>query len=169
VDSKQWLNAWEYARHKAIKQDEDDEEEDSVTAGDFKTVLDHFNNAVNGKLDLVRTSEVQLRQCAADLQKCLGAKGEDARQFQEKYNAFQHSLAGMLSVSKEFTTAAAKETRSLARCASNEHEQRTRLQEQLEIFAKQHSNLERAAFNNPTSTAEQPRKPQRHVSARTAL
>lgn len=41
---------------------------------------------------------------------------------------------------------------------SNEHEQRLQLQEQIETLAKQHSNLERAAFKSPTTSFEQPRK-----------
>lgn len=39
----------------------------------------------------------------------------------------------------------------------HENEQRVQLQEQIETLAKQHSNLERAAFQNKTTSIEQPR------------
>lgn len=45
----------------------------------------------------------------------------------------------------------------MSRFATNEHEQRVQLQEQIETLAKQHSNLERAAFQSATSSIEQPR------------
>lgn len=174
VDRKQWLTALEYARHRAIKQDEEDDEADSVPVTDFKVVLDQFNNTLNDKLNALRTAEghlsrhftlsrrhecVNLEKTSSDLHKIVGQKSEESKQYQEKYSALKQSIASVLQASDDLVATAAKESRSLARCASNEHEQRVRLQEQLEIFAKQHSSLERAAYGNPASTPQQPRKP----------
>lgn len=39
---------------------------------------------------------------------------------------------------------------------ANEHDQREQLQEQIETLAKQHSNLERAAFHSAATSLEQP-------------
>ena len=48
----------------------------------------------------------------------------------------------------------------MSRYASNEHEQRIRLQDQLEVLAKQHSSLERAAFMTAadSNVVPEPRK-----------
>uniref|UniRef100_A0A0M3ISE8 Transposase n=1 Tax=Ascaris lumbricoides TaxID=6252 RepID=A0A0M3ISE8_ASCLU len=52
----------------------------------------------------------------------------------------------MVNACDEFVTMIAKESRKVGRYAANEHEQRLRLQDQLEELAQQHSSLERAAY-----------------------
>jgi hypothetical protein len=53
---------------------------------------------------------------------------------------------------------AKKEIQNMSDLVANEHNQRLLLQEQIETLAKQHSNLERAAFRSATTSIEQPRK-----------
>lgn len=53
-----------------------------------------------------------------------------------------------------------EETKKVGRYAANEHEQRLRLQDQLEELAQQHSKLERVAYRSAhvNSDASEPRK-----------
>ena len=75
-----------------------------------------------------------------------------------------HLYMALLQASTSLVDMSKKEVSTLSRFASNEHEQRMRLQEQIETLAKQHSSLERAAFCSHASSIEQPRKSS--VSAR---
>jgi len=56
-----------------------------------------------------------------------------------------------------------RELETLAKYASNEHKQRVHLQEQLEALARQHSQLEQAAFWKGNAVGmEQPRMCGKH-------
>ena len=70
MDRKQWLTALEYARHRAIKQDEEDDEADSGPATDFKDVMDKFNNALNDKLNALKTAEGHLSKYQREERGC---------------------------------------------------------------------------------------------------
>uniref|UniRef100_A0A914C1C2 Oxysterol-binding protein n=1 Tax=Acrobeloides nanus TaxID=290746 RepID=A0A914C1C2_9BILA len=156
IDRQQWLTALEHARHRAIKQADSEEDEESMmnSMQDVKAVLDHVNNSLNTKIDELRSIEKQLKKHATELTKFLG-KTEEARQYHEKYSQLKKSIEAMVNTSEELVELTVKDSRTLTRYANNEHEQRIRLQEQIETLAKQHSNLERAAFSSSTS-GEQP-------------
>ena len=85
-----------------------------------------------------------------DVTKIAGTKIDD------KMAALKIQMDNLVKNSSDLVTSTKKELRVLTKCVSNEHEQRVRLQEQIETLAKQHSKLERAAFSS-TST-EQLRK-----------
>ncbi|VDK58590.1 unnamed protein product [Anisakis simplex] len=150
-DRKQWLTALEYARHRAIRDAESDEDEDmkmnSASNGGMIAV-DHMNKALSAKLDDLRTCNKLIAKHGSELARVVNEleQNEKTRILSERISLFKITAAAMLNACDEFVSMLAKETRRIGRYAANEHEQRIRLQDQLEELAQQHSNLERAAY-----------------------
>ena len=186
----------EYARHRAIKKADSDEDEDNATfsMSDIRNVLETLSATLDRVLVEIRTSEGQMSKflsCKSrsfvllvywtkkyafryvfrsselqiglshcilsfsdktmnDVTKIAGTKIDD------KMATLKIQMDNLVKSSSDLVATTKKELRVLGKCVSNEHEQRVRLQEQIETLAKQHSKLERAAFHS-TST-EQLRK-----------
>uniref|UniRef100_A0A915B9Y3 Oxysterol-binding protein n=1 Tax=Parascaris univalens TaxID=6257 RepID=A0A915B9Y3_PARUN len=150
-DRKQWLTALEYARHRAIRAAESDEDEDvkmdSCSNGGM-AALETMNKALAAKLDDLRTCNSLIAKHGGELVRALNETeiNEKTRLLSERISLFKITAAAMVNASDEFVTMIAKESRKVGRYAANEHEQRLRLQDQLEELAQQHSSLERAAY-----------------------
>uniref|UniRef100_A0A7E4ZZZ4 Oxysterol-binding protein n=1 Tax=Panagrellus redivivus TaxID=6233 RepID=A0A7E4ZZZ4_PANRE len=151
VDRQEWLNALEYARHRAIKKADSDEDDDNAasTISDVRNILEGLSTAMDQSSTDVRSLETQIKKILHEISKTAGSKAED------KIQILKQLIDQLIVKSSEAVVTTKKETRSLVKYISNEHEQRVRLQEQIETLAKQHSKLERAAFNS-TSTEQPP-------------
>uniref|UniRef100_A0AC34QJU0 Oxysterol-binding protein n=1 Tax=Panagrolaimus sp. JU765 TaxID=591449 RepID=A0AC34QJU0_9BILA len=151
ADRQQWLNALEYARHHAIKKADSDEDEDAgaFSIKDVQALLDALQANIDRTLVEIKTSEGQMNKAINDVSKYAGVKVDD------KVATLKVQLDNMVKSSSEMINTTKKDIRRLGKFINNEHEQRTRLQEQIETLAMQHSKLERAAFHS-TSTEQIP-------------
>lgn len=153
-DREQWLKALEYARHRAIKAAESDEDEDlkmDITMnGGGVGAVETMNKALAAKLEDLQTCNNLISKHGSELIKSLNdiEQGEKRKILSERISLFRITAAAMINACEEFVNLTAKESRRVGRCAANEHEQRLRLQDQLEELAHQHSSLERAAYRS---------------------
>ncbi|KAI6235702.1 Oxysterol-binding protein [Aphelenchoides besseyi] len=156
VDRDNWLNSLEYARHRAIKRADSDEDESMAmhNGNDLGKVLDDVKETLNKKLEELRLAETEIGKLNAELVKSLG-KHEDNKSVSEKLKSLKNQTEVLVQASQSLVELTKKEMRTVSRFAENEHEQRLQLQEQIETLAKQHSTLERVAFSNTTSSIEQ--------------
>lgn len=151
-DRQQWLKALKYARHRAIKAADSEEDEelrmDSLSNFGSPAAIDSMNQALEGKLKELRTYNALIAKCSTELLEALNElePSEKRRSLCNRITSFKSTAAAMMHACEEFVNLTAKESRKITRYAANEHEQRLRLQDQLEVLAKQHSSLERAAF-----------------------
>ncbi|KAI6241592.1 Oxysterol-binding protein [Aphelenchoides fujianensis] len=152
VDRENWLNALEYARHRAIKRaDSDEEEAIAINSGsDLNQVLDGVKTTLNKKLDELKAAETEIGKLNAELSKTL-SKHEESKSVGEKLKALKSQTEILVQASHSLVDLTKKEMKTVSRFAENEHEQRLQLQEQIETLAKQHSALERAAVSSTNS------------------
>uniref|UniRef100_A0A1I7ZDC3 Oxysterol-binding protein n=1 Tax=Steinernema glaseri TaxID=37863 RepID=A0A1I7ZDC3_9BILA len=163
LDRNAWLTALEYARHRAIKRADSDEDDDARAEGgiaDHKEAITHSMQAITQKMD-------DLKKCGRVLNKQymeLGVLLEDMdsadrKKYTEQINMFKVATSAMLQCSDEFTEVSERETRRLKRFLTYEREQRLQLQDQIEQLARQHSHLERAAFADRTQSGSSQKAP----------
>uniref|UniRef100_A0A0N5AWQ5 Oxysterol-binding protein n=1 Tax=Syphacia muris TaxID=451379 RepID=A0A0N5AWQ5_9BILA len=157
-DRQNWLKALEYARHCAIKAAESEEDEelkmDSLSNCGSPAAIDSMNQALEGKLDEVRKCNSLIAKHSDELVKALNEIEalDNKRSLNERIRLFKITAEAMAKACDDFVKLTAKESRKVSRYASNEHEQRLRLQDQIEVLAKQHSSLERVAFMTATDS-----------------
>ncbi|CAD5221266.1 unnamed protein product [Bursaphelenchus xylophilus] len=159
IDRNNWLNALEYARHRACKKADLDDEDcnNATTEEDMDKMVEDIKSSLNLKLEEVRKSEDSLSKSYNDLHHVLSGYENKKVQahminLKEQMEALMKSLEDLVELNK-------KGTQDLYRLFTNERDQRCLLQEQIETLAKQHSNLENAAFLNPSSSNLQQKSP----------
>ncbi|KAK0416292.1 hypothetical protein QR680_012401 [Steinernema hermaphroditum] len=150
LDRNAWLTALEYARHRAIKRADSDEDDDARTEGgiaDHKEAITQSMQSITQKLDDLKKCEQLLSKQYAELGAMIeDMDSADRKKYAERINMFKVATSAMIQCSDEFTDVSERETRRLKRFLTYEREQRLQLQDQIEQLARQHSHLERAAF-----------------------
>ncbi|KAM3724124.1 Oxysterol-binding protein [Dirofilaria immitis] len=163
LDYDKWFHALECARHRAVR-DADSDEDDDVkmgVSGDSGTAaIETMNRAIATKIHDLRTCSSLISKHGSELLKAMNdlERTEKTKALAERINLFKITTAAMMKACEEFVTLTAEESKKVGRYAANEHEQRLRLQDQLEELAQQHSKLERVAYRSTykTSTASEP-------------
>uniref|UniRef100_A0A0R3RJ87 Oxysterol-binding protein n=1 Tax=Elaeophora elaphi TaxID=1147741 RepID=A0A0R3RJ87_9BILA len=163
LDHEKWFHALECARHRAVRDAESDEDEDikmTVSGGSGAAAIETMNRAIAAKIHDLRTCSSLISKHGSELLKAMSdlEKTERIKALSERINLFKITTAAMMKACEEFVTLTAEESKKVGRYAANEHEQRLRLQDQLEELAQQHSKLELVAFRSThkSSTASEP-------------
>ncbi|VDD90234.1 unnamed protein product [Enterobius vermicularis] len=166
-DYREWLQALEYAKHRAVKAAESEEDEEfkletSSSCGS-QAAIDSMNQILQSKLEelrkcnaLIGVMELTYSAVTKHASELLNALNDDSvgerNSLNERINLFKSTAVKMIRACEEFVSVTAKESRKVSRYATNEHEQRLRLQDQMMVLAKQHSSLERAALLTATDS-----------------
>ncbi|VDN32146.1 unnamed protein product [Gongylonema pulchrum] len=166
LDHNEWFRSLEFARHRAVRAAESDEDEDirmNAAGNGGAAAIETMNRAIATKIDDLRTCSSLISKYGTDLLKALNdlEKTETVKTVSERLNLFKITTAAMMKACEEFVTLTAEESKKIGRYAANEHEQRLMLQDQLEELAEQHSKLERVAYQSArhksnAATAEPP-------------
>ncbi|KAI1729052.1 oxysterol-binding protein domain-containing protein [Ditylenchus destructor] len=154
-DRKEWLSTLEYSRHQAIKRaDSDDDAEGNNNGNTISREKEAeicsprgMNKTLEEKLLEVRKARDELNKNASKMKDFLKEHLTDELRYDELRTLLECSINTLLKVSEELSTLASKDCRDISRYASNEHEQRLRLREQLETLARQHSQLEKLTLS----------------------
>ncbi|CAG9538839.1 unnamed protein product [Cercopithifilaria johnstoni] len=163
LDHDKWFRALECARHRAVRDAESDEDEDikmTESGGSGAAAIETMNRAIATKILDLKTCNSLISKHGSELLKAMSEleKTERIKTVIERINLFKITTAAMMKACEEFVTLTAEETKKVGRYAANEHEQRIRLQDQLEELAQQHSKLERVAYRSrhKSSDASEP-------------
>uniref|UniRef100_A0A915PTZ6 Oxysterol-binding protein n=1 Tax=Setaria digitata TaxID=48799 RepID=A0A915PTZ6_9BILA len=153
LDHDKWFRALEYARHRAVRNAESDEDEDikmNASGNGGATAIETMNQAIAAKILDLRTCSSLISKHGSELLKAMNdlEKTERIKAVAERINLFKITTAAMMKACEEFVALTAEESKKVGRYAANEHEQRLRLQDQLEELAQQHSKLERVAYRS---------------------
>uniref|UniRef100_A0A1I8ETP1 Oxysterol-binding protein n=2 Tax=Wuchereria bancrofti TaxID=6293 RepID=A0A1I8ETP1_WUCBA len=153
LDHDKWFHALECARHRAVRDAESDEDDDikmSVSGNSGAAAIETMNRAIAAKIFDLRTCSSLISKHGSELLKAMSdlEKTGKIKALAERINLFKITTAAMMKACEEFVTLTAEESKKVGRYAANEHEQRLRLQDQLEELAQQHSKLERVAYRS---------------------
>ncbi|TKR77101.1 hypothetical protein L596_018135 [Steinernema carpocapsae] len=163
LDRNAWLTALEYARHRAIKRADSDEDDDARVEGgisDHKEAISYSMQTIAQKLEDLKKCEQVISKQYAELGNLFDElDSSEKKKCSEKIRVLQIATNGMVQASEEFVEVSERETRRLKRFLTYEREQRLQLQDQIEQLARQHSHLERAAFSGRTLSAGSPQGP----------
>ncbi|VDK75212.1 unnamed protein product [Litomosoides sigmodontis] len=164
LDHDKWFHALECARHRAVRDAESDEDEDikmTVHGGSSDGAIKTMNRAIAAKILDLRTCSSLISKHGSELLRAMGdlEKTEGIKAVTERINLFKITIAAMMKACEEFVALTAEETKKVERCVANEHEQRLRLQDQLEQLAQQHSKLERVAYRSTHKSSAIPEPP----------
>ncbi|CAB3401964.1 unnamed protein product [Caenorhabditis bovis] len=149
ADRQKWVSTLEYARHKAIRRAESEEDEEAqICAADVSRVDEIAISAkkVESKLNDLKRAARMLYEQGDELLKAVTAEGHLDRELLEKRaDLIKITSSAILQAAEEFVELSENGTKRISKIAEVEHKEKLRLQEQLETLAKQHSSLERAA------------------------
>uniref|UniRef100_A0A915D6Y9 Oxysterol-binding protein n=1 Tax=Ditylenchus dipsaci TaxID=166011 RepID=A0A915D6Y9_9BILA len=145
VDRSQWLHALEYSRHRVLKEQhaDSDDENQNVRNKKKKSVRspEQISTTLNEKMAEIRAVGEELNGHATELKRFLNDRSEEVK-------STTKFATNYVTTSDELTGLATTDCRNLTKYASKEHEQKIQLREQLETLAHQHSRLEKVAFSN---------------------
>ncbi|CAD5215316.1 unnamed protein product [Bursaphelenchus okinawaensis] len=152
IDRNNWLNALEYARHRACKKQDLDDEDNNVvpTLEDMDTMVDNIKTVMMKKLEELKVFKKDIGDTQKELEQLLS--DIDNERVYNLLRTFKEQTEALVQKSEELVDLNKEGTNNFYRFFTNEHDQRCQLQDQIETLAKQHSNLENAAFLNPSST-----------------
>ncbi|PAV62816.1 hypothetical protein WR25_04625 [Diploscapter pachys] len=158
IDRAQWLKALEYARHRAIKQAESDEDDEAAFgAGEDRALaLAQAHKQLESKLNELRTAGGLLEKHSDELVRCLNDPEIERKTLCERATLLKITTAAVVKAAEDFVDFADRGTRKLGKAVMSEQKEKIVLQEQLEALAKQHSSLERAATISGTVVGKLP-------------
>ncbi|VDN03163.1 unnamed protein product [Thelazia callipaeda] len=153
LDYDKWFRALEFARHRAVRAAESDEDEEikmNVSSNHGAAAIETMNQSIAVKILDLRTCSSLISKHGSELLKALNSleKTDAVKAVGERINLFKITTAAMMKACEEFVTLTAVESKRVGRYAANEHEQRLRLQDQLEELAHQHRKLEKVAYQS---------------------
>ncbi|GMT19247.1 hypothetical protein PFISCL1PPCAC_10544, partial [Pristionchus fissidentatus] len=154
IDREAWLKALEYARHRANKEaDSDDDVDASLGASRGAITLEGAKKALEVKMNQLHTTQSILSKHTSELEHLMQSGDSiDRRVLAERIHVFTVASATVVQAADEIASLSEKEIRKLEKALASENSQRVQLQDQLETLAKQHSSLERAAAREGGST-----------------
>ncbi|GMS89356.1 hypothetical protein PENTCL1PPCAC_11531, partial [Pristionchus entomophagus] len=147
LDREAWLKALEYARHRANREaDSDNDEDETHGASRGAITVEGAKRALDAKMNQLHTSQTMLAKLGKEFEHVM-TNGEaiDRKVIGERIHMFIVASATVVQAADEIASLSEKEIKKLEKALSSENSQRIQLQEQLETLAKQHSSLERAA------------------------
>ncbi|XP_071946282.1 oxysterol-binding protein 1-like isoform X1 [Antedon mediterranea] len=171
VERQKWVTALELAKAKAIRMTEefsDDSSEELPPTETEKTDIQHSMRSFSNKLEDLNTCNDLIVKHGAALQRALSdlESVHDSTELPTKIKAiteratlFRITSNAMINACNDYLELAQTQTKKWQRTLVSERDQRIRLEETLELLAKQHNSLERACRSDrgPDSLGTQDR------------
>ncbi|XP_077995182.1 oxysterol-binding protein 1-like isoform X2 [Glandiceps talaboti] len=161
VERQRWVTALELAKAKAIRMMEaaSDDEDEVAPAEPDKNDIQNTLRMLNSKLEDLTTCNDLIAKHGAALQRSLSEleliqdtaeASSKIKAVNERATLFRITSNAMINACADYLDLAQTQGRKWQRALQHEREQRIRLEETIELLAKQHNTLERACRGNLT-------------------